>query len=466
MMSIDEVVERARVIVRPTRLEERRLNRIVEMTLSAARDEISRVTGALGVSLEGSAAKNTWIRGRAEADIFIHFDPMVSREELEKLIVEIGSRLIEKLGGEPMIMYADHPYVEGVVDGVTVDIVACYRVEPPNWIGATDRTPYHTRYVLSRLKPGQEDEVRLLKGLMRACGVYGAEIRVEGFSGYLTELLTIYYGDFLTAVREISGWKPPITIDLEGCYESREKILEAFPESPLVVVDPVDRSRNVAAAVSVTRLSELILAAKLFLKKPSTRFFKLVDQAPSMRKLRALIRDRSILYVYFRLEGWKPRDVLWGELRRSEQGVRRSLENLGFTVYRSGSWTDERRECLLVFEIDRAELPRYHIHKGPPAYLKNSDEFIEKWRGAVAGPWIEDERLYVLRRHEEVSAHKLLRERVMSGQVSVSRSLMNSIQRARISTNAGSLLKLASRSDDLRRFLRDFLTARPPFFER
>jgi hypothetical protein len=54
----------------------------------------------------------------------------------------------------------------------------------------------------------------------------------------------------------------------------------------------------------------------------------------------------------------------------------------------------------------------------------------------------------------------------MSGQVSVSRGLMNSIQRARISTNAGSLLKLASRSDDLRRFLRDFLTARPPFFER
>jgi len=466
MTGLEEVIERARRIVRPTKLEERRLKRIVEAALSAAREEISGVAGALDVSLEGSAAKNTWIRGRAEADIFIHFDPKVSREELEKLIVEIGSRLIRSLGGEPMIMYADHPYVEGVVDGVTVDIVACYRVEPPNWISATDRTPYHTRYVLSRLKPGQEEEVRLLKGFMRACGVYGAEIRVEGFSGYLTELLTIYYGDFINAIREMAEWKPPITIDLEGYYESRERILEAFPESPLIVVDPVDRSRNVAAAVSLTRLSELILAAKLFLKKPSMRFFKQFDRVPGTRELRALLKDRSILYMYFRLVDRKPRDALWGELKRSEQGVRRCLENLGFTVYRSGSWTDEKKECVLIFELDKIELPRYHLHKGPPVYLKNADEFVEKWCEAIAGPWIEGERLYVLRRREEISAHKLLRERIISGQVSISRGLITPIQRARISINVEDLLRLASRNDDLRKFILDFLVARPPFLER
>jgi tRNA nucleotidyltransferase (CCA-adding enzyme) len=466
MRDLEEVVERARIIVRPTRLEERRLKRVVGMAISAAKEGISGIVGAVDVSLEGSAAKNTWIRGRAEADIFIHFDPRVSREELERLIVEIGSNLIEELGGEPVIMYADHPYVEGVVDGVTVDVVACYRVEPPNWIGATDRTPYHTRYVLGRLKPGQEDEVRLLKGFMRACGVYGAEIKVEGFSGYLAELLTIYYDSFINAIREISGWKPPITIDLEGYYESREKILEAFPESPLIVVDPVDRSRNVAAAVSFTRLSELILAAKLFLKKPSTRFFKPSDRAPSTGELRALLKDRSILYVYFRLEDRRPRDVLWGELKRSEQGIRRCLENMGFTVYRSISWTDERKECMLIFELDRTELPRYYLHKGPPVYLKNADEFVEKWREAIAGPWIEGERLYVLRRREEVSVHKLLAERIVSGQVSISRGLMGAIQRARININAKSLLKLASKSNDLKRFLLDFLAAKPPFLKK
>jgi len=465
-MSMEDVVERARRIVRPTRLEERALRRIVEKALSAARREISGVAGALDVSLEGSAAKNTWIRGRAEADIFIHFDPGISREELEKIIVGLGSRIVESLGGEPMIMYADHPYVEGIVNGVTVDVVACYRVEPPNWMSATDRTPYHTRYVLSRLKPGQEDEVRLLKGFMRACGVYGAEIKIEGFSGYLTELLILCYGDFLSAVREISCWKPPIVIDLERYYESEEKALEAFPDSSLIVVDPVDRSRNVAAAVSLTKLSEVILASRIFLKKPSIRFFKPIESAPRIKELKGLIRDRSILYVSFKLDSSRPRDVLWGELKRSEQGVRRSLESLGFTVYRSGSWTDERRECLMIFELDGVELPRHHLHKGPPVYLRSADEFLEKWSRAAAGPWIEGDRLYVLRRREETAAHRLLRERIRSGQVSISKGLIEPIRRSRISADARSLLKLASRNDDLRRFLAEFLAARPPFLRK
>ncbi|MEM4765880.1 MAG: CCA tRNA nucleotidyltransferase, partial [Nitrososphaerota archaeon] len=442
------------------------LRRIVEKALSAARREISGVAGALDVSLEGSAAKNTWIRGRAEADIFIHFDPGISREELEKIIVDLGSRIVESLGGEPMIMYADHPYVEGIVNGVTVDVVACYRVEPPNWMSATDRTPYHTRYVLSKLKPDQEDEVRLLKGFMKACGVYGAEIKIEGFSGYLTELLILYYGDFLSAVREISCWKPPIVIDLERYYESEERALEAFPDSPLIVVDPVDRSRNAAAAVSLTRLSELILASRIFLKKPSIRFFKPIDPAPRIKELKGLIRDRSILYVSFKLDSPRPRDVLWGELKRSEQGIRRSLESLGFTVYRSGSWTDERRECLMIFELDGVELPRHHLHKGPPVYLRSADEFLEKWSRAAVGPWIEGDRLYVLRRREETAAHRLLRERVRSGQVSISKGLVEPIKRSRISADARSLLKLASRNDDLRRFLAEFLAARPPFLRK
>lgn len=465
-MSIEEVIEKARRIVRPTRLEEHRLRKIIGKALSIAREEIAEVAGALDVSLEGSAAKNTWIRGRAEADIFIHFDPRVSREELERLIVEIGARLVERLGGEPMIMYADHPYVEGIIDGITVDVVACYKVEPPNWMGATDRTPYHTKYVLSRLKPGQEDEVRLLKGFMRACEVYGAEIKVEGFSGYLTELLTIYYGSFLTVVKEASEWKLPVVIDLEGYYDSAEKALEVFPENPLVVVDPVDRSRNVAAAVSRTRLSEFILASKFFLKKPSMRFFKPVERTPRMRELQDLIRDRSFLYIHFKLDCWRPRDVLWGELKRSEQGIRRSLESLGFMVYRSSSWTDERRGCLMIFELDRTELPRHHLHKGPPVYLKNADEFLEKWSRAMAGPWVEGDKLYVLRRREEVSAHKLLIKRIISGQVSISKGLMEPIQRSRISIDVGSLLKLALRNENLRRFLLNFLAAKPPFLGR
>ncbi|HDD66543.1 MAG TPA: CCA-adding protein, partial [Nitrososphaeria archaeon] len=141
-MRVEEIAEKALRIVKPSKLEEKRFGRIVDEALKTARELAENAPGVVDVTLEGSAAKNTWVRGRAEADIFIHFDPETSREELEKRIVELGTELIEKLGGEPMLMYADHPYVEGVIKGVTIDVVACYRVEPRKWIGATDRTPY------------------------------------------------------------------------------------------------------------------------------------------------------------------------------------------------------------------------------------------------------------------------------------------------------------------------------------
>ncbi|HDD42914.1 MAG TPA: CCA tRNA nucleotidyltransferase, partial [Nitrososphaeria archaeon] len=300
-MSLEEVARKALKIVKPSKLEERRLKRTLEKALLLARREAERIPGIVDITLEGSAAKDTWIKGRAEADIFIHFDPGVSKAELEEMIVKLGTKIVEKLGGKPMLMYADHPYVEGVVNGVTVDVVACYRVEPPGWRSATDRTPYHTRYVLENLKPGQEDEVRLLKGFMVGCGVYGAEIKVKGFSGYLTELLTIRYGSFLNVLREASSWRPPIIIDLKNYYESREEVLETFQDSPLIVIDPVDRSRNVAAAVSMTRLSEFILASRLFLRNPSLRFFKRRAEKPKISDIKKISKDRCFIYAYFKL---------------------------------------------------------------------------------------------------------------------------------------------------------------------
>ena len=45
-----------------------------------------------------------------------------------------------------------------------------------------------------------------------------------------------------------------------------------FPES-LVIIDPVDKGRNVASAVQPQKLYDFIGAARAFLKKPSESFF-------------------------------------------------------------------------------------------------------------------------------------------------------------------------------------------------
>jgi len=462
-LRLEEVLAEALRIVKPTEEDEALLKNVVDRVKDILEEEASKVKGVLGISLEGSAAKNTWIRGKEEADIFIHFDKDVPRDEMEKKVIEIGFRAIERMGGKPRLMYADHPYVEGVIDGVTVDVVACYDVEPPNWLSATDRTPYHTRYVVERLKPGQEDQVRLLKGFMTRCGVYGAEIKVKGFSGYLTELLILYYGDFVNVVRNAANWRPPIVIDLERHYRSVEEVLEIFRNQPLIVIDPVDMGRNVASAVSLTKLSEFILASKLFISNPSPDFFKPRVEKPSIQDLRTLSAGRNILYLLFKLEAEKPPDVLWGELRKSEEGVKRALERLGFKVYRSDSWTDEVELCILIFELDTLKLPNFAIHKGPPVHLETAKDFIEKWSGRAVGPWVQGDRIYVLRRRDETDAVKLLRRELDLNRVAIAKGLASSIKGAEIDHRIDHLIERLKDNSSALRFISSFLKARPPF---
>ena len=122
-MKLEEVLAEALKLVKPTKADESLLKNVVNKMKNILKEETSRVEGVLGISLEGSAAKNTWIKGREEADIFIHFDKNIPRDEMERKVIEIGFKAIERAGGKPRLMYADHPYVEGVINGVTVDIV-------------------------------------------------------------------------------------------------------------------------------------------------------------------------------------------------------------------------------------------------------------------------------------------------------------------------------------------------------
>jgi tRNA nucleotidyltransferase (CCA-adding enzyme) len=71
------------------------------------------------------------------------------------------------------------------------------------------------------------------------------KVKVEGFSGYLLELLILFYGDFISLVRNTADWRPPAFINTERIASKRE-IPKKF-DSSLKVIDPVDPNRNVAS---------------------------------------------------------------------------------------------------------------------------------------------------------------------------------------------------------------------------
>jgi len=97
------------------------------------------------VRVEGSVAKDTWLREEPEIDIFMRLPTTIPRKSLGKISLEIARKATE--GAEQIERFAEHPYLEAFIGDVRVNIVPCYDVKRGEWLSATDRTPFHTDYV-------------------------------------------------------------------------------------------------------------------------------------------------------------------------------------------------------------------------------------------------------------------------------------------------------------------------------
>jgi len=249
---VKELIEEALKQVEP-KLEERE-------KLLKLKDKILNEINNLGITniepkVVGSIAKGTFLEG-TDIDIFLVFQKGTN---LKKEGLKVARKILPN-GKE---LYAQHPYLRGEIKGVGIDLVPCFAIDnSTESISAVDRTPFHTDWVVSNIS-GLENEVRLTKQFLRAIGAYGANSAIGGFSGYLVEILCIKYGGFLNLVKEMSQWRPPVIIN---------KVDEA-PDSPIMICDPVDDKRNVAAGVTLKGLGTAILASKSFIDKPSMNFF-------------------------------------------------------------------------------------------------------------------------------------------------------------------------------------------------
>lgn len=424
----------------------------------------------VNVRLAGSIAKNTWIRDRPEIDIFVLFDSTIDREKLERHIIEIGRASLKQLGARLTLRYAEHPYVEGHLNNNRINIVAAYETEKGRWLSAADRTPFHTEYVTSKMTDTARDQARLLKAFLLSCGLYGAEIRIGGFSGYLSELLTIHHQSFLETIRQAANWKPPIAIDIEKHYASNDEIVEKFSHHSLIVIDPIDKERNVSAAVTQRRLAEFILASNLFILRPSTKFFEIKEpRAPKAALLVKKIRrqKRTLLGLFFKNPISSPPDVLWGELRRSLNAIEKSLTREGFAPFRAEAWTDGV-ECTMLFELTTGQLFPTYLHRGPPVYLRNSLDFLLKHlesQATLAGPWVSDFRLHVEKKRSELLLPQILKSRMKQSQVSLSPSLAESVTKARIKLGVG-IVSECKVSPEKLSFLADFMDGKPVFLRK
>ena len=405
--------------INPTQEERKKVEKLAKdlerkVASSAAKKGIEAV-----VRVEGSVAKDTWLREEPDIDVFMCLPPSIPRKTLGTVSLEIAREATE--GWRQVERFAEHPYLEAFVEGFRVNIVPCYRAGRGEWLSATDRTPFHTDYVNNRLNTSLRCEVRLLKRFLQGIRAYGAEIKVGGFSGYLCELLVIHYGSFTGTLQAFANCAARMVIDIENYYGGREKNLRLLFAEPLVVIDPVDKGRNVASAVKPQKIYALVGAARAFLKTPSERFFfPPKAKALSTKELKDKLKQRGsdCLFLTFRNVNAVP-DILWGQLYKTQRSLRKLLELNGFKVLRDAVWSDEKTLSAFVLELEQRAIPSVRKHLGPP--LEREEEcanFLSKYRdngSVVSGPFIEDGRWVVEVPRKHTDAVELLQEKLKEG---------------------------------------------------
>jgi tRNA nucleotidyltransferase (CCA-adding enzyme) len=411
-------------------------------------DDLSLSRGlCVKAMLVGSAARGTWLSGDHDLDIFLG---IAGEDDLGKAL-----DLARALAPDHREKYAEHAYVHAQIDGFEVDLVPCYLVDDAAHLrSAVDRTPFHNRYVSQKIA-GLEDQVLLLKQFMKGVHVYGSELRVGGFSGYLAELLVLCYGSFADVLRAASFWRPGLCLDIE-CHGTKKH------EDPLVVVDPVDPGRNVAAALTLDRMLQFSAAARSFMAQPDLDFFFAPAPAPlSDMQIAEQISARGTLPILIDFAAPDVvEDVLFPQLRKAESSIEALLERGGFSLLRSDvSIYGER--AVMLFEMEVWQLSRACRRAGPPVWQADHlSRFIAAHPQTLSGPYIADGRVIVEEARIYTSAADLLAAEI--GGLSLGKHLSASI-RGGYNIYVGSEL-LAIKDERFRIFLAEYFRAKTRVF--
>ena len=390
--------------LRPTSEEIDAVNETTEKVINFINELCEKEGIDAKANAVGSVAKNTWLRGKSDIDIFISFPIDTDMDYLKEKGLDIAYKTNDALDGNPSEHYASHPYLTCDIDGFEVDIVPCYAIgEGQSIISAVDRTILHTKYIQRHLRKEQEDEVLLLKKFMDAVGTYGSEFKTGGFAGYLCELLILKYGTFEATLRTAQNWKRHTVIDLEDFGTAGNPL---FKNDPLVFIDPTDKNRNVGAALRMERYVDFIVASRNFLgiaddndlneeekQEKIIEFFKPLEKEHLFGKSNEEIanyimesfkdRETQTLVIKFPIPEMSA-DALHPQLLKTVSSICEKIEMEEFSVFKYDYWTDEERFVIFTIELNVFKQGKYYIHKGPKVWPKKAcDNFKKKWQDAL-----------------------------------------------------------------------------------
>lgn len=376
----------------PANIDRKNLSSVINELFDNINSEI-RIRNLTAIAeLVGSTAKDTYLRNSLDIDIFLLFQPETNKQFMTNQTISIGKIILQNT----QECYAEHPYIRGTYMSYMVELVPSYQIKYAyQKLSSVDRTPLHTSYIKEHITDQQKQEVRLFKQFLHGIGCYGAEASIQGFSGYLCEILILRFGTFDNLLMEAIQWKPGTKLSL---------INNNIPEFQeiLIMIDPVDPERNVASAIAKETFELFQEAAKTYLKTPSLTFFFPNPVTPwSIQKISKTIKQQS--YGYIGIGFPKPNIIdenLFPQLRKACRSIEKACSNYGFKIYDVLYLiNNSKKQIYIIIKTDKEPIPEKQIHMGPLINLKSHEiKFLEKWKNStqvIKSPYTKNGRWYV-----------------------------------------------------------------------
>lgn len=372
--------------IKPTADEQKRVKAVTASFLKKLNVSLPDAKAILG----GSGAKGTWLSGNHDLDIFVLF-PLRKYTPRSGELSEIIEPILKKLFPNQQLkrVHGSRDYFQLVDSGFSFEVVPILKIaRAVQAVNITDVSPLHTKWVSAK-SSSIKDEILLAKQFCKVNGLYGAESYIAGFSGYVLEILVSYYGSFEKLLRASLKWKRNEVIDVEKHYPQKNALFhlnQSKVRSPLIVIDPVDKSRNAAAALAEQKFLLFQQKAKEYLLRPSADFF--VKKEVSLASWSAEIKQRAHHGVWLTLlmtEGKE--DVVGVKITKIIHFLEKELAP--FSILKSGFVWDKSSSVSIYIETAKLQRAAEEIKPGPPLTLttfvadfktKNKDTFVEKDR--------------------------------------------------------------------------------------
>jgi len=370
--------------IKPSKEEETDIQNRVNSILKKINKNLKEAKAILG----GSGIKGTWLKEANDADIFVKFSYKKYRDKTQEL-PEILEKILKRKKLKIIRLHGSRDYFQIKQKNFTFEIVPILDIKKAEQAkNITDVSPLHADWVNKKGKKFRDD-IRLLKQFCKSANVYGAESYIHGFSGYICEILTIYYKGFINTIKNAAKWEDKVIIDAEKYWKGKNILIELNKSktySPLIVIDPVQKDRNAAAAINKEKFDLFRKKAKEFLKNPSKKFFEIKEI--NERKLIKKAGKNNLILIDVTPKKGKE-DIIGCKLIKALEFINKKLKKNDFNVLDYGwQWN---KNALFYFIIKKEKLSDYIEREGPP--LK-AEEHVKNFKRKYKKTFIKKNRIY------------------------------------------------------------------------